>query len=66
MKRHTGVLFEALQHKLDLVIKGQQFLREQIADFHSELVSQFRETRALIQLSYQQLDQRVENLERRL
>jgi hypothetical protein len=31
-KRHTGVLIEDLHHKLDLVIEGQQFLRQQVQD----------------------------------
>ena len=29
-RRHTGVLVEDLHHKLDLVVEGQQFIRQQI------------------------------------
>lgn len=66
VKRHTGVLVEDLHHKLDLVIEGHQLLRQQIAESRSENERQARETRALIQLSYHQLQERVESLERRV
>jgi hypothetical protein len=52
-KRHAGVLAEGLRHELQLVAEG--FLEEQ-----------FRETRALIQLSYGQIQERVERLEQRV
>ncbi len=65
-KRHTGVLVEDLHHKLDLVIEGQQFHRQQFVDIRSEIHQESRDTRAMLQLSYHQLQERVENLERRL
>jgi hypothetical protein len=55
VKRHTGVLVE-----------GQQAAREYMEDFRSEMQSETKETRALLRLSYQQLHQRVENLEQRV
>lgn len=66
VRRGAGVLTEDLHHKLDLVIEGQQFLREQVADAREEGKCEAQETRGLLQLSYQQLHQRVENLERRV
>ncbi|RMH04822.1 MAG: hypothetical protein D6704_10380 [Nitrospirae bacterium] len=65
-KRHASVLFESVQHKLDLVIEGQQSLREQIDEIRSGMERESQETRALVRLSYQQLHQRVEALERRV
>jgi hypothetical protein len=65
-KRHTGVLIEDVYHKLDLVVEGMQFLRQADADIRAEIVHESRETRALLKLSYQQLDQRVTYLEQRL
>ncbi len=56
-RRHTGVLVEDLHHKLDLVVEGQQFIRQQIQDVHSELGRESQETRALLQLSYKQRHQ---------
>jgi hypothetical protein len=64
-KRHSGVLAEDLHHKLDLVVEGQQFLRQQITDVRSDMDSQTRETRVLLQLSYRDLNKRVERLEQR-
>jgi hypothetical protein len=64
-KRHTGVLFEDAMHKLELVVEGMQFLRQADADIRAELAYESRETRALLRLSYQQLDHRVRTLEQR-
>ena len=64
-KRHSGILAEDLHHKLDLVVEGQQFLRQQITDVRSDIDSQTRETRVLLQLSYRDLNERVERLEHR-
>lgn len=65
-KRHTGVLVEDLHHKLDLVVEGEQFHRQQFVDIRSEIHQESRDTRAMLQLSYHQLQERVENLARRL
>jgi hypothetical protein len=64
-KRHSGVLVEDLHHKLELVIEGQQFLRQDIATVRSEMDAQTRETRALMGAAYRDLDQRVRHLEQR-
>ncbi len=66
VKRHTGVLVEHLEHKISLLVEGQQAAREYMEDFRSEMQSETKETRALLRLSYQQLHQRVENLEQRV
>lgn len=65
-KRHTGVLVEHLEHKISLLVEGQQAVRHYMEDFRSEMQSETKETRALLRLSYQQLHQRVENLEQRV
>ena len=65
MKRHSGVLYEDLHHKLDLVVEGMQFFRQSFVDVRTEIAHESQETRALLRLSYQQLHQRVENLENR-
>jgi hypothetical protein len=62
-KRHTGVLVEHLEHKISLLAEGQQTLRQYVEDFRSETQNETAETRALLRLSYQQLHQRVEDLE---
>ena len=51
-KRHTGVLTEGLRHELQLGTEGfQMHLYRRHADDRVHLDEQFRETRALIQLS---------------
>ncbi len=66
-KRHTGVLTEGLRHELQLVAEGFQLhLDRRHADDRVYLDEQFRETRALIQLSYGQIQERVERLEQRV
>ena len=66
-KRHAGVLAEGLRHELQLVTEGfQMHLDRRHAEDRSFLEEQFRETRALIHLSYGQIQERVERLEQRV
>jgi len=65
-RRHTGVLVEDLQHKLDLVVEGQEFIRQQVRNVHTDLERESQETRALLKISYQQLHQQVQHLEQRV
>ena len=63
-KRHAGVLAEGLRHELELVTEGfQMHLDRRHAEDRTFLEEQFRETRALIHLSYGQIQDRVERLE---
>ena len=66
VKRHNGVLIEDLRHKLDLVVEGQQDISRNVESVRSSLVQESEETRALVRLSYHQLQQRVESLEQRV
>lgn len=62
-KRHAGVLYDDLQHKIELVIEGQQVLRHEIQEVSEKVDRESRDTRALLKASYQELHQRVERLE---
>ena len=65
IKRHTGVLVEGLRHEVHLLAEGfATFIESRYAQDQANIAEQFRETRALIHLSYDQLRQRVERLER--
>ena len=64
LKRHTGVLVEGLRHEVHLLAESLATHVEAEHVRHQAIQEQFRETRALIHLSYDQLRQRVENLER--
>ncbi len=67
VKRHTGVLVEHLEQKIELLAEGHESLHHKIEDIRSELQSSINheshETRALLRSSYQHLHQRVEQLE---
>ena len=62
--RHNGVLIENLRDQVHLLAEGLTTHIEAESVRHQAIQEQFRETRALIHLSYEQLHQRVENLER--
>ena len=62
-KRHSGVLHEDVLRRIDLVVEGHQALHQRIDGLKARMDHEFLETRALIQLSYRQLQQRVEILE---
>src|SRR2546426_8750205 len=64
VKRHSGVLVEGLRHELHLVAESLAVHIEAEGARLQAIQEQFRETRSLIHLSYEQLHQRVENLER--
>lgn len=56
-RRHSGVLAEHLQHQLALVAEHQQAFRQYVEDFRSETKAETKETRALLRLSYHQLQE---------
>lgn len=66
VKRHSGVLVEGLRHELQLVAEGFimhiQVQHVQEREYHDR---QHQETRALIRSIYDELRQRVENLEQK-
>jgi len=65
-KRHMGVLTEGVRHEVQLVAEAVQLQNERMTDVRHEVERQARETRALFQISYEQLQRRVGNLEQRL
>ena len=64
-RQHMGVLTEGVRHEIQLVAEAVQLQSERMTDVRHEVERQARETRALLQLSYEQLQQRVRNLEHR-
>jgi len=72
-ERHAGALFEEALHRIDLVVEGHQGLNQKIERvetkierLETKMEHEFLEMRALIQLSYRQLQERVETLEQRV
>jgi len=80
VKRHSGVLVEGLRHEVQLLAEGlDTFINVRYSQDQASIAEQFRETRALIRVTYDelrsadnqlsqqhdQLRQRVDNLERK-
>jgi len=66
-KRHIGVLTEGFRPEPQLIAEGfQMHLDRRHTDDRAYLDEQFRETRAIIQLSYGQIQERVERLTQRV
>jgi uncharacterized protein YceH (UPF0502 family) len=63
IKRHFGIVAEGLQDEIRTVAEGQQAHREEFHSFRGEVAREFEETRALVRLSYGQIDRRVRTLE---
>jgi hypothetical protein len=51
VERHSGVLYEDLSHKLDLLVEGWQALHQKIERLETRMEHEFLEMRALFQLS---------------
>ncbi len=73
VRQYSGVLHEEVLRRIDLVVEGHQGLHQKIERLESRMEDgfarierEFLETRALIQLSYRQLQDRVETLEQRV
>ena len=66
VKRHNGVLVEDLRHKLQLVAEGfATHIEVRHTQDREYFDRQFADTHALIRCSYDHLNQRIENLERK-
>lgn len=66
-RRHMGVLTEELRHDVQLLAEGvKMHIESRHAEEREYLDRQFTETRTLLQLSYGQLQERVERLEERV
>src|SRR3989475_12969602 len=66
VKRHTGILVEDLRHQVRLVAEGfAVFVDGRYAQDQVNIDRRFDETNALIRSSYDHLNQRIENLERK-
>jgi len=66
-KRHAGVLVEGLRHEVQLLGEGlQMHIEQRHQEERTYMDRQFQETRGLIQISYRQLNERMEGLEQRV
>lgn len=66
VKRHAGVLVEGMRHDVRLLAEGfDTFINVRYARDQTRIDERFREMLSLMQLSYDQLRQRIENHERK-
>ena len=65
-ERHSGVLFEEMGRRLDLVVEGFEGLRQGQTALRQIIEHESLELQSLMKLSYRQLQDRVETLEQRV
>ena len=63
IKRHFGVVAEELRSEIRLVAESVVGVRTELGEFKREVAEEFKEVKAMIRLSYGQLDQRLVALE---
>jgi len=63
IKRHFGVVAESLRSDIRQIAEGHTVLRQELQGQREEIREEFKETRALLRLSFGQLDQRFDTLE---
>jgi hypothetical protein len=63
IKRHFSVVAEGLRSEIRLVAESVEGVRGELGEFKREVAEDFKEVKALIRLSYGQLDQRLTSLE---
>lgn len=63
IKRHFGVVAESLRSDIRQIAEGHATIRHELQDLRSEFKDEFKEMRALLRLSFSQLDQRIVTLE---
>jgi hypothetical protein len=56
IKRHFSVVAEALRSDLRQVAEGHAVIRHEVQELRHEVRDEFREMRALLRLSFAQLD----------
>jgi len=63
IKRHFGVVAEALRSDIRQIAEGHDVVRHELQTQREEIKSEFKETNALMKLSFSQLDQHIHILE---
>ena len=63
VKRHFNVVAERLESRIQLLAEGQASFDRKLEALESRMNEQFEETRAMIRLSYTELDRRLRTLE---
>ena len=62
IKGHFGVMAEALRSDICQIAEGHATIRHELQEHRGEMRDEFKEMRALLRLSFSQLDQRIHTL----
>ena len=62
IKPHFGMVAESLRSDIREIAQGHITIRHELQDLRGELRDEFKEMRALMRLSFSQLDQRIRTL----
>ena len=63
IKHHFGVVAESLRSDIRQIAEGHATIRHELQEHRREVRDEFKEMRALMRLSFSQLDQRIMALE---
>jgi hypothetical protein len=63
IKRYFGVVAESLRSDIRQIAEGHATIRQELQRQRDEFRDEFKEMRALLRLSFSQLDQRIQTLE---
>jgi hypothetical protein len=63
IKRHFGVVAESLRSDIRQIAEGHAVIQHELQSQREEVRDGFKETKALMKLSFSQLDQRIDTLE---
>jgi ubiquinone biosynthesis protein UbiJ len=63
LKRHFGVITESLRSDIRQIAEGHANIQQELHDHREEMRDEFKEMRAILRLSFSQLDQRIRALE---
>ena len=63
IKRHLSVVAKSLRSEIRVVAEGVAATNERLDRFHVQVAEEFSEVKAMIRLSFGQLDQRINALE---
>ncbi len=63
IKRHFGVVAESLRSEVRQVAEAVSAVDSRLSTLQTEVAREFEETRAMIRLSYTELDRRIRTLE---
>lgn len=64
IKRHSSVIYEGFQKRIDLVVEGHDVLDRKIDELKEDITSELREIRLTIKTLFKDLDYRLKVLER--